>query len=245
MRPLPARLRRLLPTPLRAELRYWREVWFDDDFLKTYAQESEDLILHRVFEQRASGFYVDIGAHHPRRFSNTHFFYQRGWRGINIDAMPGCMRLFRRVRPRDINLECAITENGQPATLLVFDDLALNTFDAERAQAYIASGYRIVERREVVTERLADVLRKWLPQGCAIDFMSIDVEGLELQVLRSNDWQNFSPGYVLVEYLGLNSVSDAIEAEVSCYLVDQGYELFAKTANTLIFRAKPHANDRY
>ena len=233
-----AMLKPLIPTRLHAPLRYWYEVLYDRAFIKAYAQEGEDLILYRIFEQTPPGFYVDIGAHHPRRFSSTYLFYQRGWRGINIDAMPGSMDLFRRIRPRDINLESAISEDGLPKTLLIFSDLALNTFDAERAQEYIAGGYHIVARREVATQTLRDVLRQWLPPGRAIDFMTVDVEGFELQILRSNNWQLFRPTYLLVEYLGCHSVSEAIGGEINAFLVSQGYDLFAKTPDTLIFRTK-------
>ena len=58
----------------------------------SFSQEGEDLVLARIFEGKKNGFYVDIGAHHPTRFSNTHYFYRRGWSGINIDAMPGSMK---------------------------------------------------------------------------------------------------------------------------------------------------------
>ena len=109
-----AMLKPLIPTRLHAPLRYWYEVLYDRAFIKAYAQEGEDLILYRIFEQTPPGFYVDIGAHHPCCFSSTYLFYQRGWRGINIDAMPGSMDLFRRIRPRDINLESAISEDGTP-----------------------------------------------------------------------------------------------------------------------------------
>jgi hypothetical protein len=74
----------------------------------SYAQEGEDMVLRRIFEDQPLGFYVDVGAHHPVRFSTTYFFYRRGCRGINIDATPGSMDAFRRLRPRDINLEVAI-----------------------------------------------------------------------------------------------------------------------------------------
>ena len=70
-----------------------------------YSQNGEDLILNRFLENKKNGFYIDIGAHHPIRFSNTYLFYKKGWRGINIDAMPGSMDLFNKIRSRDINIE--------------------------------------------------------------------------------------------------------------------------------------------
>jgi hypothetical protein len=75
----------------------------------TYSQEGEDMVLARLFEGLGRpGFYVDIGAHHPVRFSNTFYFYRRGWHGVNVDALPGTAMLFQRMRPRDKTIECGV-----------------------------------------------------------------------------------------------------------------------------------------
>ena len=70
-----------------------------------YSQNGEDLILNRFLENKEKGFFIDVGAHHPIRFSNTYLFYKKGWSGINIDAMPGSMTKFNKIRPKDINIE--------------------------------------------------------------------------------------------------------------------------------------------
>src|SRR5580700_9536062 len=99
-------------------------------YLESYAQEGEDMVMRRFFESRATpGFYVDVGAHHPQRFSNTYFFYRQGWRGINIDAMPGSMKAFETLRPRDINIEAAVSAEHQSLTYAIFNEPALNSFD--------------------------------------------------------------------------------------------------------------------
>ncbi len=82
---------------------------FNGHSINSYSQEGEDMVLRRLFEQKTVGYYVDVGAHHPKRFSNTYYFYKRGWRGINIDAMPGSMKLFNKMRPRDINVEIPVS----------------------------------------------------------------------------------------------------------------------------------------
>jgi len=88
-------LRKLLPIGLTE----WLRIVLDKYALKSYSQEGEDMILRRIFEDNETGFYVDVGAHHPARFSNTNYFYKRGWRGLNIDAMPGSMSKFKKYRP--------------------------------------------------------------------------------------------------------------------------------------------------
>src|SRR5258706_13433154 len=77
----------------------------------TFAQEGEDQLLQRFFYGRERGFYVDIGAHHPRRFSNTCVFYDKGWRGINIEPNPEAIQSFICERPGDINLCCGISDH--------------------------------------------------------------------------------------------------------------------------------------
>ena len=64
----------------------------------SYSQEGEDLVLRKIFKKQDKGFYVDVGAHHPKRFSNTFLLYKKGWNGINIDATPGSMKLFNKFR---------------------------------------------------------------------------------------------------------------------------------------------------
>jgi FkbM family methyltransferase len=202
-----------------------------------FSQEGEDMILARVFEGQPEGFYVDVGAHHPVRFSNTYLFYLRGWRGINIDATPGSMVAFRNVRPEDINVEVAVGENPGSLEFFIFNEPALNTFDAALAKKREGiEPYRVVEIRKVEVRTLAQILDQYLPSNKSIDFLSVDAEGLDLSVLRSNDWQRFSPKYVLAEDFSGETIEDALQSPIAGFLRSVGYVLFAKTAQTLIFK---------
>jgi hypothetical protein len=99
-------IRALIPQPIKDFLKRIIYAYRWDSWQRSsWSQEGEDLILARIFGDKPDGFYVDVGAHHPKRFSNTYYFYRRGWRGINIDAMPGSMLAFNRLRPSDINIE--------------------------------------------------------------------------------------------------------------------------------------------
>jgi FkbM family methyltransferase len=202
-----------------------------------FSQEGEDMILARVFEKQSQGFYVDIGANHPIRFSNTYYFYLRGWRGINVDAMPGSMSAFAHIRPRDINLEIGVSEKPEILKFHIFNDSALNTFDPAVAKERNGiQHYRIVEIKEIKTQPIAKILDQHLPSGTCIDFMSIDVEGYDLEVLRSNDWKRFRPDYVLAEDFAAKTAEDALKSPIAGFLRPLGYVLFAKTAYTQIFR---------
>jgi FkbM family methyltransferase len=202
----------------------------------SYAQEGEDLVLARLLDAGTQGFYVDVGAHHPTRFSNTCFYYERGWRGINIEPAPDAVAQFDKVRPRDINLGLGVAEAAGELTYYVFDEAALNTFDQKlKEERETSTSYRVVRTTKIRVDRLDRILQQHLPAGQAIDFMSIDVEGLDLQVLRSNDWKAHRPKFVLAEALDFN-LEQAANHPLWIYMHSVQYELVAKTLNTLFYR---------
>jgi FkbM family methyltransferase len=203
---------------------------------RSYSQEGEDLILMRMFDGQPTGVYVDVGAHHPYRFSNTCLLHKRGWRGINIDARPGSMASFRRFRPSDINLEIGISEQTASLEFYSFVEPALNTFDRRLAESRQSQGWSLESRLAVPCARLADVLSCELPRlgTVALDVLSIDVEGLDLQVLRSNDWQRFRPKAVAVEMLEQPD-ADRQSSAIQLFLDGMGYRLFCKLYNSAIF----------
>ena len=212
---------------------------FSDPYsIHSYSQEGEDMILRRIFEGKRRGFYVDVGAHHPRRFSNTYYFYKEGWRGINIEPNPEALKAFNLDRPKDINLQLGVSDVASILEYYYFDEPALNTFDSSVVEERLANtSYKVVKKEGVCVERLDSLLNKYLPDGQAIDFLSIDVEGLDLAVLRSNDWHLFRPKCVLAEVLNM-PLDEAIKSDLSKFMLSQGYSLFARTYNTLIFRDK-------
>lgn len=204
----------------------------------SFSQEGEDMILARIFEDKTDGFYLDVGAHHPQRFSNTYYFYLQGWRGINIDATPGSMADFNALRPNDINLEIAISDAKQVLTFYLFNEPALNGFSKDlAAQRDGLNNYKIISEQRLQTLTLAEVLDTYLPLNQAIDFLNVDVEGLDYEVLKSNDWARYRPHFVLVEDLQLSSLEHVNGSRVVSLLQAQKYELCCKTANTLIFRS--------
>jgi Methyltransferase FkbM domain len=201
-----------------------------------YSQEGEDILLQRFLDFKTSGFYIDIGAHHPMRFSNTYLFYSLGWTGVNIDAMPGSMDLFNELRPRDINLEIPVSEKRQIMTYYVFNEPALNTFSKVEAQKKDGlREYKIVKTIQLETLPLSEILDKHLPNFTGIDFLTIDVEGIDLQVLKSNNWDKYQPSFILIESLD-NIMENISKSEIYLYLKGLNYEFVAKTLNTMFFK---------
>ncbi|MDX2135258.1 MAG: FkbM family methyltransferase [Saprospiraceae bacterium] len=205
--------------------------------VKSYSQDGEDVVLLSFFESLKgyTGFYVDVGAHHPVRFSNTLAFYRKGWKGINIDPTPGSMRPFKWLRARDINLEIGIGSQKSELTFFCFNEPALNTFDAKlAAERNSGNPYKIIKTVSVPVLPLRVVLENHLPKGQHIDFLSVDVEGLDLEVLKSNDWVKFRPAYVLVEDLFVD-IKSLEESEVYRFLSQNGYKLIAVLKRTYIY----------
>jgi hypothetical protein len=207
---------------------------------RSFAQEGEDLILEVHFQGKTGpGFYVDVGAFHPFRFSNTYLFYRKGWRGINLDATPGAMSAFARHRPRDINLEQPIADGRQELPFYIFNEPALNGFSkavSEARDAGAAPGpYHIVETIALQTAPLREVLAQNLPAGQTIDFMTIDAEGLDLDVLRSNDWDKYRPEMVLAEAADGTGVEAVVDSELGRFMRERGYDFMARTPRTVFF----------
>ena len=206
---------------------------------KSYSQDGEDIVLYSFFEgkKKYKGIYVDIGAHHPVRFSNTYFFYKRGWRGINIDPTPNSMTPFNFLRRRDINLEIGIGKESGSLTFFCFNEPALNTFDEQIAkQRNQIDSYRITKTIAINIEPLKNILQRHIPIGSNIDFFSIDVEGLDLEVLASNDWDNYKPNYILVEDVDFHC-SDANKSSIFNFLHKKGYTVIAALKRTIIYKA--------
>jgi FkbM family methyltransferase len=231
-------IRALTPQPIKDFLRRIIYVYRWDPWQRSsWSQEGEDLILARIFGDKLDGFYVDVGAHHPKRFSNTYYFYRRGWRGINIDAMPGSMNLFDRLRPLDINIELGIGSQPGKLNFYMFNEPALNGFAKELANSrdQAETPYKIVGTRSIDVRPLSQVLKEHLPSERTIDFMSVDVEGLDLDVLRSNDWTLYRPSYLLAEILD-SSLSDIENHLVTQFMAEVGYRVYAKCVHTVIFK---------
>ena len=203
-----------------------------------YSQEGEDAILKRLFEYQEKGFYVNIGAHHPKRFSNTYYFYKKQWHGINIEPLPTAIELFNKTRPRDINLNMGVSREGGLLNYYIFNEPALNTFSVDLAQEYAAlPSFKVLRQIKIPTYSLEEILRKNLPENQLIDFLSIDVEGFDLEVLQSNNWELYRPRIVLVEDLQ-GQKGDFTQTPTFQFMQSQHYIFKAKTIHTLFFENK-------
>ena len=200
-----------------------------------YSQNGEDLILNRLLENKEKGFFIDVGAHHPIRFSNTYLFYKKGWSGINIDAMPGSMTKFNKIRPKDINIECGVGLKNDQKTFYQFNETALNTFSKKEALSKNKDGYKIIKSNFLQVESLENLLDKYMPRNTKIDFLNIDVEGKDEEVLISNNWEKYKPNYILVEILREKYIANP-NSSIKKFLKSIGYIPINKIFDTYIFK---------
>ncbi len=203
----------------------------------TFSQEGEDLVLLELLADRVAspGFYVDVGAHHPRRFSNTYVFYLQNWSGINIDPTPGSMTPFRQERDRDINLEVGVDEADGTRPFFLFNDPELNTFDPERVRFLESSTpYRVVGQHQLPVRRLDAILNEHLPAGRTLDFLNVDVEGLDLAVVRSNDWTRYRPRVVVLEDHEFDLMTPQ-NSPVCSFMLGVGYRPVARLPRSIFY----------
>ena len=191
--------------------------------VRSYSQFQEDLLLDELLGRKENGFYVDIGANHPEVLSNTKRFYDRGWHGINVEPLTENYRLFEQQRQRDINLNVGV---GGTVGEMVFYQCskrggAYSGFDKSKVLRYATEEEIVTRTIPVLT--LSEVLSKYTEEGTLIDFLSVDVEGLELQVLNGNDWTTYRPHLIIIEFGDCGtSIVEFLEARGYCYVFSNG-----------------------
>ena len=182
--------------------------------------ESKDVMLWRVLQHVADGFYIDVGAADPASLSVTRIFYERGWHGINMEPNPAYFEKLRKSRPHDINLMVGVSRAAGQSTFYNIEGSGLSTFDPAIAERHQAAGWQVAEQT-VETVTLAEVCRRHRREG-PIHFLKIDVEGSEHDVLAGADFTAFRPWIVVVEAV-LPLSQEASHAEWEPLLISNGY----------------------
>ncbi len=189
-------------------------------FRKTYAQNREDIILEGFFDDQETGFYVDVGANHPTMDSVTKLFYDKGWSGINLEPNKALYELLLIARPRDINLQIGIADKAGELTIREYPDgHGLSTFSKEMQKSYEDNPSDFTARYQDYKVKIITLNQLFSEQKVkTIDFMKVDVEGLEFEVLAGNDWKAFRPKVLCIE-------ANHIDKDWRPLLKEHGYNL--------------------
>lgn len=199
--------------------------------LGSYSQDGDDLVISRLLKRKNSEFfYIDVGAHHPTNLSNTKYFYERGSRGINIEANPELIEEFYNQRPEDTNLNVGIAPSEGEMPFYIFERSYLSTFNKAAAdEACKEYGIEVKSTINVKTLPLISIIEKYAKDK-TIDFLSVDAEGFDLAVLKSNDWQKYRPRLVIVE--------TEHDKSVIPFMLENNYKIVYKNYYNHIFMDK-------
>ena len=184
--------------------------------IPSFSQLGEDATLRWLFGNRTKGYYVDVGCHYPFHHSNTAVLHVwLGWSGINIDIDKKAIDAFDLARPGDTNIHSAVGSRKSRVQCAIYDDKYQSTIST------ILPDFRRDlphEIREIEMSPLADLLDSYLPEGQTIDFLNVDAEGCDFDVLSSNDWSRYQPKAVAVEMPG-QSVREAMASQTYALLI--------------------------
>jgi FkbM family methyltransferase len=215
------------------------EAWRWRDAKHSYAQAGEDLIIDFIAQAMSLGSvtYLDVGAHHPVQFSNTYLFYKRGFRGVLVEPDPELTVALKRVRPQDICVEAGVGLSGATSSpFFVMSTKTLNTFSESEAKRYAAMGtHRIEKVLDVPMITLDEILVERFPEK-APTLISIDIEGLDFEVLSTLNFNKCRPPILCVETLCYSETREETkDPRIADLMKRNGYFVFADTYINTIF----------
>ena len=199
---------------------------FGKYFNISFSRSGDDIQLMKLINNSSPGVYVDIGSWHPIKASNTYYFYLRNWKGICIDPNPELASSFNKTRPKDIFINAGIGKSNAKLDYFMFEESSMNTFSKEFIQRNNLQS-KIIKEIQVPIFSLKDVLDNIIKENDRIDFFDIDVEGLDLEVLKTNDWEKYRPKVIIIE--SDISIKNDINSEIVKYLEVQNYRLIGKS----------------
>ncbi|HQT92650.1 MAG TPA: FkbM family methyltransferase [Candidatus Kryptobacter bacterium] len=208
------------------------------DARSIYSQTGEDHLIHIALRSLKidKPTYIDIGAHHPTYTSNTYGFYQGGAHGVCVEPNPKLARLFRKKRPHDTVLETAVGPTSGITTLHIASHTGLSTISPAQVEFINeASKFSITKEIQVPVKTVMDILKEHFPVTPP-DFISMDIEGMDLAVLETFDFSICKPPVFCIETLAHDKDGrDWKVKEIEALMVSNGYFVFADTYLSTIF----------
>tara|TARA_Y200000002_G_C22615917_1_gene635985 strand:+ start:137 stop:799 length:663 start_codon:yes stop_codon:yes gene_type:complete len=154
---------------------------------KSFSQFGEDLFIADFFANQKEGKYVDLGAFHPMRLSNTYLLHKKGWSGTNVDLNPITIDLFNLARKNDDNICCLMAGKDNLLKDVYFEDWS--------AANSLTSNENLSEKKQMKTRTFESLIYK------NFDFLNIDLEGHDYEILQTIDFKKFNPKLICVEIL--------------------------------------------
>ena len=212
------------------------KVFLIGGFKGHFGQYGEDIIIHKIFSKRVNnGFYVDIESFHPFRYSNTTYLWLKGWSGINVDANKKTVVKFKSIRSHDINVYGAVVtqdfaEKNRTITIYASNSAINPMGTCDQARAAV---HRFTFKTDVPTITVQEILS--MAGERTIDFLNIDIEGLDQDVVQEIDFNRYKPKIICIEDAG-ESISDILKTKITTTLSAAGYSLDYRIGPSSIFR---------
>lgn len=204
---------------------------------KNFSQEGEDLFLIDFFKNKSEGFYVDVGAFHPFRINNTYALYKKGFRGINIDISATSIDFFNFARPDDTNLNIGASNKFENKIFFSKKNLSFhNTFSKSLAESKIQNE-PFKKKYTIECKPLTQIIDDTKFSNKKIDFLNIDAEGHDYEVLQGLDLKKYSPKIICIEISPLvdEKNKNYKDTKIFKYLLENNYKLTWKGFNSFIF----------
>ena len=208
----------------------------------SYSYGGIDLLILNIFKNQDKGFYLDIGCGHPIKNNNTYLLSKKGWSGINIDLDEENISLFNAYRNKDFNVSSAVSDKeGETDLYFYHNKSSLNTISKQNANFQKA---KISAIKRIKTQTINKIIENSPYKDKKIDFLTIDVEGSELQILKNFDFNKYTPKVIVVEFLDLSlkkleiknlNISNIIKSEIYKLIVSKGYTLANILHSDLVF----------
>ena len=199
-------------------------------FNKHLGEFGEDIFISRFFKNKLTGNYVDIGCYHPIKSSLTYNLFQKGWSGINVDLSKVSIDLFKLSRPKDINIQAAITDfDGET---FYYENGSINQQNSLKENSEL-------KKIPIKAIKLSTILKQ--NNLTKIDFLNIDVEGFDFKVLSTLDFSEIKPTMICIEENNYNT-QKILETNTHKYLQNNGYFLASKIGVSLIYIDQTYEN---
>lgn len=219
--------------PIFRKLFLLRKLYLTKTKFSYHSQFAEDISIRRLFPKKFKGFFVDVGCFHPKKMNNTWTLYRKGWRGINVDIDSIKIEGFDLVRPGDSNIHSAVSNSEGEITYWANGFYSLTTsLDASFVEG--KSGYI---KKTAKCNKLKDIIDATKYKDKKIDFLSVDAEGHDLEVLRSLDFERYDPSLIAVE-THKTLFSEVENTELYKFLMAKEYCLVGWCGLTLLMANK-------
>ena len=221
------------------KIRMFHNIFIKNNFFikkKTYSMNGEDVFVNNYFKKKI-GFYVDVGAYHPLELSNTYLLYKRGWNGINIDINSLSIDYFDYLRPDDININIAASNKNTTKTIYYQKSKSpLNTLNPRQAKKIFLNNFK---KKKIKTKTLTYIIDKTKFIGKKIDFLNIDAEGNDFEILKSLNFIKYKPKLICIELIDHFNPNKKIikKNKIYKFLIKKKYKLIWSGHFSHIFKS--------